>query len=692
MKIISKKSKYLIITLMCMLSLLMLSCITAAAEDLPTSGKWGDNITWELDADGTLTLSGKGKMEYGAFMYNDELPADEQSIYPWSYYHKQIKKIIIGEGITEISDNAFHNTGDEFWTGDTRYTQLKTVKLPSTLKSIGKGAFYGACKLKQINFPDNLEKIGSYAFTYCWNLKKVVLPKGVKVIKKHTFDYCKKLSYIEMPSVEKIESHAFFWCESLTEITFPKTLKRIGYAAFSKCNKLTSVTLPSSLEKIGDLAFCDCASLEKVIFEENEYKNFEFGIQIFKDCTALSDVILPQNITNLYKTFQNCSSLKEVKLPKSATTLTATFYGCSSLEKITIPANVKAIDKGLFKNCKNLKKIVFKTEKLNFKNTTDKNSLFNGISENAVITLPVKKYSSYKKLIKPLVPKSVTFSTGGKWGDNITWKINSNGTLTLSGKGEMQRGIISYDIEAPAEDLDFYPWTDYCAEIKKIVIKEGITGIADNAFVTPSYGNFPSYEYKKLRTVKLPSTLKYIGRAAFSGCRKLKQINFPKGLEKIGNTAFAGCVSLEKVILPSSVKIIRQNAFKSCKKLSYIEMPGVEKIEKYAFFLCESLTDLKMPKKLKTIGRRAFQSCIKLTNITLPATVEKIGDCAFKKCTSLKKVIFKESKTENIQLGRAIFYGINKNAVFTLPSSSYKDYKTAIAKSAPKTVKYKKAG
>lgn len=117
--------------------------LMANAADIVDSGKLGDNISWQYDSEGTLTISGKGEME-------------RVSVYPWresETIKKNAKKIVIEEGVTTISNDAF-----------------------MAMKSV-----------ESVELPNSLKKIGEHAFYYCKGLKNVVVPKSVTIIGNQAF-------------------------------------------------------------------------------------------------------------------------------------------------------------------------------------------------------------------------------------------------------------------------------------------------------------------------------------------------------------------------------------------------------------------------------------------------------------------------------------------------------------------------
>ena len=142
--------------------------IPAFAE---TSGTCGDNLTWTLDDDGTLTISGTGAMD--DYDYNN---------YPWYLYRERVKNVIIENGVTAINAYAFYDCGS-----------LTSVTIPDSVKSIGISAFEDCGVLANVIIPDSVETIGEYAFYNCGNLYSVTIPDSVTSIGYNAlscFIYC----------------------------------------------------------------------------------------------------------------------------------------------------------------------------------------------------------------------------------------------------------------------------------------------------------------------------------------------------------------------------------------------------------------------------------------------------------------------------------------------------------------------
>ena len=203
---------------------------TRAAE--VASGTCGDNLSWILDASGTLTVTGTGEM----YDYPDVLAA------PWSDYLRQITALVLEEGITYIGEGAFAFCN-----------KLLTVQFPSTLEVIGDSAFSNCPKLTGVQLPESVTKIGMFAFCSCSSLTSANIPSGVTYIYEYTFSGCSKLASITIPvGVTQIEQNAFYNCKALQSVTIPGRVTQIDRAAFMNCTGLTTVVFEGDVPVMFD--------------------------------------------------------------------------------------------------------------------------------------------------------------------------------------------------------------------------------------------------------------------------------------------------------------------------------------------------------------------------------------------------------------------------------------------------------
>ena len=235
------------------LALCMLAALTSEifAADTVASGYCGSegdgkNLTWTLDSEGTLTISGKGEMkDYDYF-------SD-----PW--VRSAVKCVSIESGVTCIGDYAFHNC-----------TNLTGVTIPNSVTSIGGSAFSDCSSLTSITIPSSVTSIGRFAFSGCSSLTSITIPSSVTSIGERVFVGCSSLTSVTIPnSVTSIGEGAFWGCGSLTSVTIPSSVTSIGERAFYDCSSLTSVTIPKSVSSIGENAFACCRGLERACFYGN---------------------------------------------------------------------------------------------------------------------------------------------------------------------------------------------------------------------------------------------------------------------------------------------------------------------------------------------------------------------------------------------------------------------------------------
>ncbi len=343
---------------------------TYAAGDVVESGICGENLTYELTGDGTLTISGTGEMDDA---YSGGSTA-------FLGIKDQIKTVVIEDGITWIGEYAFDSC-----------VNLMEVQIPDSVTGIAHHAFSGCSVLETIEIPDSVIGWGSYVFGDCVNLKNIKISESITEIADATFYRCGNLEKIEIPNkVTQIGDAAFEGCLRLEEIRIPDGVDIIGSEAFRECMSLRNIEIPESVVIIGAYTFQNCISLRKIKLPQ---KVDEISSYMFDGCSGLTDVEMPAVQVIETSAFSGCSSLKTITLPNGITDIGENaFENCSGLTEIRIPLSwINQIGNAAFKNCLALKSVYFEEAAPRFlKNYDESDEWFSGVT--ATIYYPYGYY------------------------------------------------------------------------------------------------------------------------------------------------------------------------------------------------------------------------------------------------------------------------------------------------------------
>lgn len=323
------------------------------------------DIDWTLDANGLLTISGRGKMPDWEWHHDDGCYADT----PWYERRDDIKAVHISAGFVNIGNCAFCECGNLTSVdipdsvtviGDRAFggcKSLTNIHIPDSVTVIGDGAFSCCKSLTNIHIPNSVVSIGYSAFYNCDGLTTIVLPNCVTSIGKYTFHECKNLTSIHIPkSVTSIGEYAFHECKNLTNIHIPDSVTEIVESVFWDCKNLTSIHMPDSVTSIGFRAFKGCEELNNIHIPNSVTS---IGACAFEGCNNLASIRIPNGVTEIeFSTFEECANLRNIVIPDRVTTIgDNAFSKCKSLTEIRIPNSVKKLGLGVFSKCKNLKRV-----------------------------------------------------------------------------------------------------------------------------------------------------------------------------------------------------------------------------------------------------------------------------------------------------------------------------------------------
>lgn len=650
----------------CLLFALLLTAVFGAGALADGEGTCGDDLAWKVENE-TLTISGTGDMP------DFEIDASVQKPYLWytmpgttaPWDRQEFKRLVIEEGVTSIGKNAFNC-----------HTELLTISLPDSLKSIGESAFEYCENLTDFIFPDAVEKIGQSAFSDCRGLRSLILPESLTNIEYGIFRCCNGLKKIILPGkLKSLADSAFYACGALEEVSLPASLVEIAAGAFSSCERLQNLVVvkDSYAEK-----FCALYNLPYTYAPEPAASGNKCGDQlewVLEDGTLtiagtgkmddymrlmggnekttapwdgleITQAVLEPGVTSVGAfAFWGCEQLKTVILPDTVTEIgKLAFEGCILLRDITLPESVAEIGRKAFSKCRNLKTISLPDAV-----SSIGDDAFDGCGRLENVTVEPGSYAeqycaenslpySSRETAPGTTPEPVS-AENNACGKNLTWTLEENGTLRISGSGAMnnyEQTREEPDQDGKARFGSTAPWSG--STITRVVIEDGVTSVGTYAF-----------ESCAMTEISLPGTLVSIGQSAFEHCENLAVVTVPDSVTEIGMFAFNECTGLVEIRLPASLKSIGAAAFQTCMKLAEITLPeGVE-----------------------NVGMYVFHNCIALKTVTLPASLQALGEFAFDGCQALKAVIVpKDSYAEQYCIQRGIEYVFTGSSPEAIPTES----------------------
>ncbi len=644
----------------------------------------------EINFPSSLRIIGKCAFEKCYAFAKIEVPSgvEEIGIGAFSGIGNALKEVTIAGSVKYIEGSAFSNNyeletvtlneGTE-WIGASAFymcESMKEISIPQSVREIRPRAFQGCDALEKISFLSGVE-IGEFAFqvgsssetpTGCdvyipnmqvWYdmsfanvsanplyadgklyvndtlLTELTIPATVKNIKPYAFSNCAELKNVTLENgIASIGGSAFGGCDDLEKITIPESVNSIGSDAFAKCSKLTVYGTPFSAAEayctINSVPFVGAASEGVIssgtcgdglvwaldddgvltIYGAGEMYDYTFADPAPWNSSkeSIKNIKIKFGATSIGGyAFEGCVNIESIVIPESVTSIGRyAFAGCTKLKSATIPKSVTTIQSSAFTNCPNL--------------------TIYGYWKSTAETFANQKSIPFVALSDVVV--------SGECGENIMWELDIDGTLTVSGTGEM--GYIGMTDS----------WYPYREDVKKVIIEPGITSIGESAF----------QNCINLVDVDMPDSITSIDMWAFVICRSLADIKLSPNVTSIGMHAFGGCDSLVNITIPAAVTNIADDAFDStgafvkfeveeantayCSvdgvlfdkaKTTLIKYPSAKEDENYsipkivtnikegAFWRCEYLQSITISESVTSVPYRSIFGCAKLTDINVAA-------------------------------------------------------------------------
>ena len=641
--------------------------------NIVASGTCGKKLTWTLDNKGVLTIKGTGaitlKGYYTWYDYTDAYDKVYKKIvlqpgvtsieYAAFSGFKNLTAISLPDSLTEIADSAFSGC-----------IRLTSVTIPDSVTFLGNDAFEGCSKLTSVKVPAHLTNI-ERAFlgtpwgeanapragvTYDelnWSLDdsgKLTVSGEGELNDTPWLIYRNQITQVALQSgITAISCNAFSDYSKLTHISLPDTLTEIGDNAFYRCSSLKKIKIPRHVSDIGESVFTDCYKLTAInVDEENSIYRSSDGVLLGKGGKTVlvcplkkkGSFQIPNGVTKIGERAFESSALTQVTFPDSVTTIGAHAFEWSSLTSVIMPKDLVSLGKGAFCDCRKLTCVYFRGD-------TGKwgSQVFEGCSiltniffaGNADVSLKPSQLDFEED-----VPQNLYYPSGNaSWRNMLTanqmrhttlvpwtpderilkpaklsWKVDSAGTLTISGSGYMQDFDLLDDSENRDDDIPPEEWYDTART------------------------NTPWFKYrKKIRKVQIQSGILSIGAHAFDGLQNVESVSIPKGVSLIGTSAFERCYRLKKVKLPAAVTSIGSRAFRNCQKLEQITIADrIAGVGAEAFARCYILKEVNLPDSVEYLGSEVLSSCDNITRFNIPKGVEILALDTFTNAYSLKQI------------------------------------------------------
>jgi len=308
----------------------------------------GSNPTWELNAEGVLTVTGN---------IPNYTRASEQ---PWYNYRKFIRKVVMGNNVTSVGNNAFASPNE----GE---SQIKEVEVPVTVTSIGENAFKNNDQIEEVE-AEGVQTIGNQAFENCSSLEKVKFGKEVSSMGEKVFNNCGLVDVMAVKAAvpPTVTAQTFVGLGRVSNNAPAKAKYAARKAQNATGQKAVSLDVPeSSVVTYANTLYWNLFSMDYI----GEHGSIEAG-DVFGNgmwilyadstmiisCSSLETGSGLQDQNTVHDWGTNAGKIKRIEVLGELTELYRSFNNLPNLESVSFSSSVKKLY-STFRNCPKLKEV-----------------------------------------------------------------------------------------------------------------------------------------------------------------------------------------------------------------------------------------------------------------------------------------------------------------------------------------------
>ena len=664
-----------------------------------------------------------GERPFNKFSATLYVPAGSKDMYENDDYWTQFNEIVEIKNIS-FADSKVKEICVANWDadkdGELNYPEAAAVT------SLGE-MFKGNTEIKAFNelqYFVGINEINNYAFYGCTNLESVVLPKSVKSIMPHAFENCEMLNALHIPAnVSYINDAAIRASNGLVRLTvdesnpvfdsrnncnavietatntlivgcntsvIPNGIEAIGVKAFRDMTKLFSVIIPNSVTAIGDNAFDGCDRLTSVTVGNKT--PFTISKSVFSN-RSNATLYVPAGSREAYQAAGYWKEFKEIIEIDNIS------FADSNVKETLLNADFGDIGLGSWNTCVSYENISvtvgdyvlasddFEDDKKWTHNIGDwaiiDGKLQQGqIAENctSVFDLPARGTYSYKVRARKdsgnegfLILFNRVDDSNLMWWNIGGWDNKANGIEVITNGANKivayEDGTIEtgrwYDIEIRLTEDDIICLLDNVVihRIDRNLLHRAVDSNGDNEIAKEEAAAITDIGtiFKGNKKITSFNELQYFTGVtslseAFNGCSNLVSVKLPESLERLRDSAFENCTSLSALHIPANVNFVGNDVIRAANALTVLTVDENNEvydsrnncnavIEKATNTLIVACNTSVIPNGVETIGSKAFRYMTGLTSIAIPNSVTKICEKAFDGCVNLEALTIPNSVT-----------------------------------------------